>query len=106
MTLLWVPLVVADVDRSVRFYHHRLGLPVVARWNRAGDIGAVLDAGGGRVEVVADGPVSPPTRFALQLPDRAAVSALVSGVAFPRGHFGGQLTDPDGNQVFLFTEEP
>lgn len=102
--MLWAPLAVADVDGSVAFYRDRLDLPLIERWHRPGDAGAVFDAGGGRIEVAAERWPARPVSIALELADRAAVRALVPAQVFPRGHFGGYLTDPDGHQILLFTE--
>jgi len=43
---------VYDLDRSVEFYEEGLGLRLIERWSRPDGSGALLDAGGGLLELV------------------------------------------------------
>jgi catechol 2,3-dioxygenase-like lactoylglutathione lyase family enzyme len=112
-----MPLLVADVPAAAAFYRDRLGLDQVDGWSRGGETGAVFAVGDARIEVVAGAapggfPARPsPAAFAIELPAWADVDALAARLApgrsarvLPRGHYAVILTDPDGNEVLMWSE--
>jgi catechol 2,3-dioxygenase-like lactoylglutathione lyase family enzyme len=107
-TALWVPLTVASLDAAREFYHERLGLSEVDRWERDGERGAVLHVPGpGRIELVQPtpgAPAEPQWTFALELATVGGVEEVGTPVRFPRGHFGTTVHDPDGRPVLVWSE--
>jgi len=46
---------VADYEKMFQFYHEILGMPVVRTWGEGENAGAMLDIGGGMMEIFANG---------------------------------------------------
>ena len=46
---------VADFEKTIKFYHEILGLPIVRTWGDGEDIGMMLDTGAGLLEIFANG---------------------------------------------------
>jgi hypothetical protein len=122
---LWLPYQVTDLPATETFLASRLGLSTVDFWERPGESGRVLaceDPGwlggddgrpGALVELVT-GPVDRAAPPAFELPDRAAVDALYRRfapaevtrppAAYPRGHYGFEVTAPGGFPLMIWSE--
>jgi catechol 2,3-dioxygenase-like lactoylglutathione lyase family enzyme len=105
-----------DLERSLRFYEHTLGLAIYREWGRGPGRGVAFFLGGGLLEVsgVADEAPGRAVRLVLQVRDlRAAHRRLVaSGVEIdeepevkPWGLFELTARDPDG-LALIFVEVP
>lgn len=106
----------SDLERSLRFYEHTLGLAVYREWGTGSGRGVVFFVGGGLLEVSGStvGPRSDAVRLLLQVRDlRAAWRRLTeAGVVFeqqpevkPWGLFEVTARDPDGFAL-VFVEVP
>jgi predicted enzyme related to lactoylglutathione lyase len=104
----------ADLEASLAFYHHGLGLAVAREFGAGESRGVVYFAGGGFIEVVGSGPPSATASggVALWLQVRSAgdtVDELVRrGVAVARGPvhepwglIEAWVDDPDGIRIHL-----
>ncbi len=100
-------LVPSDMDRSIDFYEHRLGLARYREWGQPPHRGVVYFLGGGYLELTESGEPSPPRGFRLwlQVADvRAARDELArEGVTIhaeparkPWGLIEMEIRDPDG----------
>jgi catechol 2,3-dioxygenase-like lactoylglutathione lyase family enzyme len=110
--LYCVEIRTADWERSVRWYRETLGLKVLVRVTDDGY--ALLEMGTARLALIAreaPGPASPRFSLGLEVENLDAVfdrlAATGSDVTPPKGHPEGfreiVTTDPDGNQIRLFT---
>lgn len=103
----------ADLERSLHFYGHGLGLAVAREFGDGDQRGVVFFAGGGMVEVVGRGggaPGPPPVALWFQVRDAGAAVAEVAGRGVPVtrepalepwGLIEAWLTDPDGIRIHL-----
>jgi catechol 2,3-dioxygenase-like lactoylglutathione lyase family enzyme len=105
-----------DLERSLRFYEHTLGLAIYREWGSGPARGVAFFVGGGLLEVsgVADEPPSRAVRLVLQVRDlRAAHRHLAAtGVEIdedpevkPWGLLEFTARDPDG-LALIFVEVP
>ena len=105
-----------DLERSLRFYEHTLGLAIYREWGSGLARGVAFFLGGGLLEVsgVADEPPNRAVRLVLQVRDvRAAHRHLAArGVEIdeepevkPWGLFEFAARDPDG-LALIFVEVP
>lgn len=46
---------VEDYEKTIRFYHEILGMPIVRTWGEGNAAGAMLDTGAGMMEIFASG---------------------------------------------------
>jgi predicted enzyme related to lactoylglutathione lyase len=101
-----------DLDRTLDFYRHGLGLAVAREFGEGSHRGVVFFAGGGFLEVVGTGPPGDRQGVALWLQVRSmdhAVAELASrGVALvrapslePWGLVEAWVDDPDGVRIHL-----
>jgi predicted enzyme related to lactoylglutathione lyase len=102
-----------DLDRSIDFYRHSLGLAVAREFGAGAGRGVVFFAGGGLLEVVGSQVATPgpgPVAFWLQVRDVAAAVVEVGtrGVAVARppqrepwGLIEAWVDDPDGIRIHL-----
>lgn len=74
-------------ERTLYFYHEVLGMPFVRRWGTGKHAGAMLDTGGSRMEITADGDGKAGTgsicHFALSVEDVDAVVEEVRKAGYP-----------------------
>jgi catechol 2,3-dioxygenase-like lactoylglutathione lyase family enzyme len=114
MRALWIPFVVADLDESVRFYTERLGLSVVDEWDRDGERGVALRAGGAFVELVSPGEAGEvPLAFELEsaaevdrsFSDWTPAEVIAAPHRYPRGHYGFEVRGPAGAVVMVWSEQ-
>ena len=115
MTALWLPFTVADVAGAAHFYTTRLGLAVADSWDRDGDHGVVLRAGGAHLEFANGVPTTdPPLAFELDGVDdvdRAfarmgppTARLLAPPHRYRRGHYGFEVRGPAGEHVMIWSE--
>jgi glyoxylase I family protein len=75
-----------EFQKTLAFYQDVLGLPVLRRWGSGKDEVAMLDCGGGLIEIFADGEESLPQgvirHFALAVSDVDAVVEKVAAAGF------------------------
>lgn len=107
-----------DLERSLRFYEHTLGLAIFREWGADERRGVVFFLGGGLLEVSGEAPAAPPpgggVALLLQVRDLTAVHArlLAAGVEVdepperkPWGLDELRARDPDG-LALVFVEVP
>jgi catechol 2,3-dioxygenase len=117
-----VRLQVADIDRSLAYYQHVLGLRVLAREDGTAALGAegedqpivVLHQGRGVRPVPRSGLLGL-YHFAILLPDRAALGRFIAHLG-KLGEYAGSadhavsealyLTDPDGLGIEVYADRP
>lgn len=108
---LWLTIEVVDYEPTVAYYRDTIGLPLVDGWDRDGSRGAVFAVGGtGRIEVEEVAAAPTPPRLALEYPTVAALEALsgrTGGLVerHGRGHHGMSVSDPDGREIYLWSEQ-
>lgn len=121
---LRIALTVEDYGRAVAFYRDTLGMPERESWDRPNGRGMILEAGSATLELFDPAQaetldaievgrrVSGTIRFAIEVPDSAAVAAtLVAAgataegevVETPWGDRNVRVRAPDGMQLTLFT---
>jgi catechol 2,3-dioxygenase-like lactoylglutathione lyase family enzyme len=91
-------IVVADMDRSIRFYTEVLGLKLT---NRFGDDWATVSAGEGLTIGIHPASANYPNPGT----KGAVVSIKGSVVRSDSGNFAN-LEDPDGNDIYLWEKTP
>ncbi len=108
----------SDLERSIRFYGHGLGLAVAREFGGGDSRGVVFFAGGGFIEIVGhatNGDHGVPVALWLQVRDAAAAVAEVAarGVEVTRGPalepwglVEAWVTDPDGIRIHLVEVPP
>ena len=45
---------IADYEKTIRFYHEVLGMPIVRTWGEGVKVGTMLDTGAGMMEIFAN----------------------------------------------------
>jgi catechol 2,3-dioxygenase-like lactoylglutathione lyase family enzyme len=113
---LWLTLEVDRFAPTAAFYRDVLGLPEIDGWSIDDEAGAVFAVGDARIEV--EHPVTTPkpgARVAIEFPDLDALTAghkRVSEHAEPtpvlrhhRGHSGFTVLDPDGTEIYVWSEQ-
>jgi catechol 2,3-dioxygenase-like lactoylglutathione lyase family enzyme len=119
-----IAVTVEDYDAALRFYRDALGMPILQSWEGPAGSGSVLDPGRATLEILslqqatyvdeieAGGRSSGHVRFAIAVPDSAALAAglvdagaraVHEAVITPWNHRNARLETPDGMQLTLFT---
>lgn len=106
MTFLWTTLKIADLDRSLHFYHDLLGLPIAERFGPPGhEIAMLGDETGTKLELLS-GPAPAPLGQGVSLgfapKDLAALleALRADGIAIPAP------VSPDPTLRFYFIQDP
>ncbi|MBC6448909.1 VOC family protein [Actinokineospora xionganensis] len=114
---LWIPFEAADIEPARRFYLDRLGLSEVDTWSASEERGSVIQiAPGAYLELVSpirrrpgQGPLAFELATAADVDRRLATMEQASVTRapgrYPRGHYGFEVTGPDGVDVMVWTED-